>query len=454
MAYTDFTKYSHAQLRTMAEALDPGAVMAAGDPWRRAADTLKAIRATLTRASTEAAVTWEGATSDAFHTRMLHLADGINNAASYGNDAANTLHAMSEAIAKAKRDMPEEPSTWEQAKNTLGDGISSVFGGDDEHLPLADRRKTEAATVMQTLAMHYRIATPALKPPQPVRGPNDPVRYEDRDAPPGGDPGGQAAAAAMMVGAIATGERTVASAAPVNAVRPRTAVAQCVAPHPGTPRTIAPSDPGIKGGSPQAEPKRLAFTGPVGSGGGFGTHSGAGPGTGTGIDAVRAGTASHSGSATFHHVVPGAPEAGSGAPSGQGLGAPGRASGSGWATPAKAVMGGEDDRAVPGRRGGRAPGSGGVVEGRPGGVVGGGREGARDGGRQAFTEGGSGLAARARTRGEAVSGAPGALGPVMGGVAGPRGRSDKENGGKRPDYLVEDPETWAAAKPANPNVVE
>ncbi|MFD0347652.1 hypothetical protein ACFQ0M_19670 [Kitasatospora aburaviensis] len=35
-----------------------------------------------------------------------------------------------------------------------------------------------------------------------------------------------------------------------------------------------------------------------------------------------------------------------------------------------------------------------------------------------------------------------------------RRKKDEEKGGKRPDYLIEDEETWASDKPVNPNVVE
>ncbi|MEU9078892.1 hypothetical protein [Kitasatospora sp. NPDC048538] len=462
MAYTDFTKYSHAQLRTMAEALDPGAVMAAGDPWRRAADTLKAIRATLTRASTEAAVTWEGATSDAFHTRMLHLADGINNAASYANDAANTLHAMSEAIAKAKRDMPEEPSTWEQAKDTLGDGISSVFGGDDEHLPLADRRKTEAATVMQTLAMHYRIATPALKPPQslpPALG----GLGESRDVVPQDDPSGVAAMASAMVSGTSLGMAGTSARVPSGPVPqgPASPEPQRVA-RPAPVGAPVVTDPGIKGG--KARPQ-----GPTGSG--MGVPAPAVTGIRTDAGAVPPGIPrnGYGGTPLGGTGLAGTSTAGPSAsgPSGPGVGPGGRgpvAEGlpegvgpvggfgarGGWAAGGGAVPGAAaGGRAVPGERSpqGASARSGGVVGGttRP---VEGGR------GTGAFTEGGSGLGARSGPRGETGVGGPGAVAPGAP-VAGTHRRTkDGEKRGRRPVYLVEDEETWASARPANPNVVE
>ncbi|MFF3004462.1 hypothetical protein ACFVTF_16825 [Kitasatospora sp. NPDC057940] len=479
MAYTDFTTYSHAQLRAMAQALNPGEVMAAGDPWRHAADTLKAIRATLTRASTEAAVTWEGTTSDAFHTRMLHLADSINNAASYANDAANTLHNMSEAIAKAKRDMPEEPSTWEKVKDTVGDGVSSVFGGDDEHIPVADRRKAEAATVMQTLAMHYRIATPTLKPPPPPGTPaKSPVRNEDRDAPTNSEPDGSAAAAgAAMAGAVVSGDRVASARGAGSAPQARKSVGKSTAPRSNVIRTVVPTDAGIRGGTAQVEPKPLLSGHHAVSGAASGEvlGSGVGPGIGTGIDATPTGTAPSAGGAPASSSFPVTPGDGPGVPKGpqgQVVGAGGYEIGREAA--AKGVIGRENEMAGPAQRTGRPPSTGAVegrleavgraapdgrfessFPGRSGGVVGGGgRPGEREGGRQAFTEGGSGLGARNRVRGEPGSGTTGGMGPLVGMGDGRRSRSDKEKGGKRPDYLVEDAETWESDKQVNPNVVE
>lgn len=216
MRYTDFTDYSHAELRRMAQALNPGEVMAAADPWRRAADTLKAIRTTLTRASTDAATSWEGSTSDAFRSRMLHLATTINNAASYANDAAITLKAVSEAIAKAKRDMPEEPGGWDQFTDGVGDTFSVLFGADDEdsRTALADQRRLEAATVMQTLAMHYRTAAPMLKPPGPPGSKKGSNPIDDFSEAPTGDPSGYTAVGTLLggagIGSLAPGGRNSA----------------------------------------------------------------------------------------------------------------------------------------------------------------------------------------------------------------------------------------------------
>ncbi|MFF2750854.1 WXG100 family type VII secretion target [Kitasatospora sp. NPDC058048] len=476
MVYTDFTKYSHAQLRTMAQALDPGAVMAAGDPWRKAADTLKQIRQTLTKASTEAATSWEGTTSDAFHTRMLTLAASINNAAAYANDAANILHTASEAMAKAKRDMPEEPGNWDKVKDTVGDAL---FGDDDEHLPLADRKKAEAAAIMQTLAMHYRIATPALKPPPPLDlRPRQPIRDDPTDGAQG-DPSGAAATAAAMVSGTSVGAAGASTGART-APPPQRKSSQ----PPMTARLVArsapaPTDSGIKGGTAQAPPKPVASPSRgsgdgisgrpvVPTGGSMPNPALAGTQT-SGVDLVQTGgpAAGPFGGGNGPEVPratgpttasPGGPIVGPGK-----LGAGGRDI-SGGATPVESfgprgarTLGGSGE-ASPGIGAGGRGALGGKQPGgslaRPGGAAG---DTAKPGGvqgKQAFTEGGSGLGARSRLRGESgVASTSGVSSGVP--LSGAQGhKKDRGREGKRPDYLVEDEETWASDKPANPNVVE
>ncbi len=504
MKYTDFRQYSHAELRAMVQALNPGEVMAAADPWRRAADTLKAIRSTLTRASTEAATAWEGSTSDAFHTRMLHLATTINTAASYANDAAITLKAVSEAIAKAKRDMPEEPSGWAQFKDGVGDTFSSLFGADDEdaRTDLANQKKAEAATVLQTLAMHYRTAAPMLKPPPPP-GPPPKLKQDVQDVPDPSGSDGPATVGAMMAGAsfgspTAGGgvDRAVASGP---GVAGRSVDPSSKRPASGErPHAVAPTDSGIKGGTPQAAPKPPAVTN-VGPGVSS-KDTGAVPlqanrpataflGPGVGIDGgtlpltappnVPTGSPTPGPGSSTSSLPTGAPQGaappngftkpvvpGRGSKGGLVFEGDGAAAQSGSAT-SRQGRGGSAFGASGGPAGGLPPAVPGSPSRRAGtgasqrgsGVVGEGERAFGGGsGKRAFTEGGTGLGSRGRARAEGshaggIQQVPG-MGPVPF-AADTRGRR-KERGkdGKRPEYLVEDEETWVPAKPANPNVVE
>ncbi|MFD8082130.1 WXG100 family type VII secretion target [Kitasatospora sp. NPDC059722] len=442
MAYTDFGTYSHTQLRAMVHALNPGEVMAAGDPWRRAADTLKAIRTTLTRASTEAATTWEGTTSDAFHTRMLHLAERINHAAAYANDAANTLHHVADAIAKAKRDMPEEPGNWAQFKDAV-----TTFT-DDDPTPLAARKKAEAATVMQTLAMHYRTATPMLKAPSPLGEPPKPGGRDDFTDMTAGDQVGVAAVAGL-VGGVGGGQFGGAVARP----------------EPG------PASPGrgSGGGDGRARPQKAGASGAVAPV----ARVGEVPdrprrvegGAATGIDAARTSMVSGSNQPmTGPGVDPGPRKGGESdglGSIGRGVPAPGAPGFFGKLQPlperggsaeaSEGIHGGAP--VAEGRRTG-AGRTGGIVVG-PGERPGGGPLGqAAPRGRGAFTEGGSGLGMRNRIIPEPAGGPEPTRSPFVpyGGANG--AAKEKERGGRRPDYLVEDEETWASDPVVNPNVVK
>ncbi|MEV7599413.1 hypothetical protein AB0O91_18740 [Kitasatospora sp. NPDC089797] len=476
MVYTDFTKYSHADLRRMAQALDPGAVMAAGDPWRRAATTLKEIRKTLTNASTEAATTWEGTTSDSFHTSMLTLAANINTAAAYANDAADTLHTMSEAMATAKRTMPEEPGTWDQLKDKVGD----FFSTEDEHIQLTDRKKAEAAAVMQTLAMHYRIATPALKAPslnlKPAKR-GDPDKNSQDDA-----NGAAAAVAAVVSGAsYGTGSTSVRSAMVSPPQRSRSSAPSVVS-SPSARNAPTPTDAGIKGGRAQT-PLRPSIGASSGSLAGISGMPVTSPGgsvpspVASGIQTSVLSTTSPVGPASGPNIGGGAdlPASPAGstaqtAPIGPGLGQGKARIGD------KDFLGGSTPLDASEPRGGRAggasgggahpgigAGSRGVSAGkqvggslaRPGGAI---RETAPPGGgslgQRAFTEGGSGLGARGRLGVESEARGSGMLSPGIPMSEAQRRRRGRGKDGKRPDYLVEDEATWASGKPANPNVVE
>ncbi|WP_052681816.1 WXG100 family type VII secretion target [Saccharothrix sp. ST-888] len=146
---------------------------------------------------------------------------------------------------------------------------------------------------------------------------------------------------------------------------------------------------------------------------------------------------------------------GAGAGAGAGRGAAGGAGGSG-AGAAGGAGAGQGRPGMPGMGGAHAGGAGaggkgaagkggsGLVR-RSGGTVGGARPGSASG--RAFTEGGSGLG---KARANGTQGAAGAHG-APGGAA---GNKKKGKNGNRPDYLVEDEDTWRTGGSANPPVIE
>ncbi|TQF05239.1 hypothetical protein E6W39_27130 [Kitasatospora acidiphila] len=500
---TDFSGYSHSQLRKMVESLNSGDVMSASDPWRRAANTLKQIRTSLDTASGDATQKWEGNTSDAFYGAMTKLAGNVNNTAAYANDAANTLQMMSEAIDQAKHDMPEEPGFWEQLGNGISDTVQNTIGtGDDStKTPIADQRKAQAVAVMQTLANKYRTAVPVLKPP--------PMNIHGDENVPPPDPTAAAALSAFVMGAGVGAIGGYATAPDTQQAANRAATASTPAPKPrqvSSTTSAGPTDSGIKGGVPNSAP-----TAPKSVAIGSGTApvaSTAEPQGGAPLP-----TAPTTGTSLDHTALAGRPPAiaTGGAPSGMpngiaptgtnpmpvGLGtsagqspllgergsrgafdAPltprGGRPGAG-STPREGVFTGEGEPTASG--GGRGPGGTpglGEAAGMPGGRAGAGLRGGAASRRRigavgepeepvggaasgaprerAFTEGGTGLGARSRAGAERV-GEPGEEG--MGVPPGTRDtRRKKKPTGKRADYLVEDEETWASDEDANPGVVE
>ncbi|MCX5212692.1 WXG100 family type VII secretion target [Kitasatospora sp. NBC_00240] len=481
MSFTDFNSYSHGSLRSMVQAMNSGEVMSASDPWRRAADTLKAIHTSLQSTSGEAALDWEGSSSDAFYSKMTKLANNINNTASYAQDAAETLKHMAQAIDQAKKTMPEEPGLWDQFTDGFGDTVSATFGGDDEDTKTAvtDEKKAQAVAVMQILARKYQAATPVLKSPRD--------RFDESGeivAP--GDPTGAAIVGLIAGAGLGTvgsnGSGSGGSGSRSSQSRPG---GTSVAPTPKAPKTnvaVAPADPAIKGGSAQPAPKppTPANFGPgTGIDGAVLAPSPAGSGTGSsnlgGTGAGGTGTG-HAGSGGLSGGVP---QGGLG-----GIGTGNKTQGGGTGS----LSGGQNKAGAVGRefgrggtgsgaaRGGSAFGAGGMNEGGFGGGRGaaGGRGGAsavrRSGGvagqstgmgagsgRKAFTEGGSGLGARARVQAEHGAGPQGGKGAQGQGMPlsdAQRRKKDREKGSKRPDYLVEDEETWVSGQHSNPNVVE
>ncbi|BFV59091.1 hypothetical protein KCMC57_up41950 [Kitasatospora sp. CMC57] len=455
--FTNFDGYSHGDLRRMVGGMDSGGIMSAADPWRRASDTLKQIRTSLTTASSDATTSWEGSTSEAFHTKMTKLATSINNVAAYANDAAVTLELMSGAIDEAKRTMPEEPGFWSKAADAVGDTAASAAGADNEdtRTTVSDEKKAQAVAVMNLLATRYRTATEYLKPPS--RG-----RVEDWDSIPAPDSTGPAALSSLIMGAgVGFAGANSSGGAPVKS-RSTSSLGSTGAQPPKKFQPSGPTDPGIKGGTanPLPKPQSPGSFGPgtgidgvvaaprptgsaPGSSGGHSTGPGAGTGTsgnlgGTGVVGGSSGGSARGTSAGFNgtrgttnselrRATAGSAGRGSGAFGSSGM------SGSGAAGSGASGAAGRAGSSAARRAGGTAGavGSGGT-------------------GRGSFTEGGSGLG---RGRGQ-VGQAAGASGGGMAGAA-QQGKKDKDkNGKRRPDYLVEDEETWAVGNPTNPNVVE
>ncbi|MEV4614006.1 hypothetical protein AB0K43_15635 [Kitasatospora sp. NPDC049258] len=471
--FTNFHGYSHGDMRSMVQSMDSGGVMAASDPWRKATETLKQIHGALNVASADATSSWEGSTSDAFYSKMTKLANAVNNAAAYANDAAAAMQMMSEAIDTAKRDMPEEPSWWDKAGDAISDTAKSTVGADDEdtRTAISDEKKAQAVGVMETLAAKYRATTNYLKPPRKTDIGDE---IEDLQPP---DSGGAAALGALIMGGgmgFAGAGQSKGGVAPTPRSSGPAIGGSTTSPKPAK---AGPTDPGIKGGIANS-PAKPASPGPSGPGTGIdGVHVGTTApkgnvlpqGGGSGGSGVNSG--GHAGGIAGGVDVRGGGAAGgaggrggssTGGQRGQ-LGGSGAGSGAGRSIGGAggSARGGANAFGAGGMEGGHAKGAGagagggagadrrtssGLVR-KGGGLVG--EAGKNGSGRQAFTEGGSGLG---RSRGQGGPGADGAANGMPGGSRG--GKKDKKQAKDRPDYLVEDEETWASGERVNPDVVE
>ncbi|AXI77741.1 PPE domain-containing protein [Peterkaempfera bronchialis] len=465
-ATTDFGQYSHGELKRMVDSLNSGDIMKAADPWRRTYDTLKGIRTALQSYSGQATTDWEGQASDAFYTRMTKLANSVNNTAEYANDTAVTLEIVADSIDEAKAAMPDEPSAWDRTTDWVDDKVSGLFGADDADTRQseADSRKQRAVAIMQTLARRYQASAAILNPPAAGSW----GEKDEEWPPPAPDPTGAGAISGAIVGAGLGGISAAAggSSGSGNARRSRS-TATAGSPGAATDSSRIVTDAAIHGGtavaatSVPASPGAGAGTGLDGSVGGIaggtrvpttggvlpGGGSPASHGIGGGIPATGGGPVGGAYPAAGSAPGVGRGRAGSGdvGRSGEGAGRSRSAMGGSVIGEGSMRQGGEHAAGGVGTGGGLGAGAresarrGSGSARRSGGIIG---ESTRSGSSGVFTEGGTGIGSRSR------------LGQPFGGASSRGRKKDEERRGERPDYLVEDEETWVDGERPNPGVVE
>jgi hypothetical protein len=387
---------------------------------------------------------WEGAAAEAFKRRADEISLQIRNGAAYANFTSKQLLAISKDLdtAKAKMGPIEEPSKLEsgwdwlnddqddsQMKKDMAAGASAdaVAKANEKNLSLGMERKLEAVAVMEELAANYKVYTSNLQR-------NKPIDNEKSVSPPNNDvtmppPIPMPSASAGGPGATGAANKpwsagSTASIKPAPAV-PRDAGITGGSQLPAARTKVDNISPGLTGTGPSAGP-----VGVSGGSGGLGTGGTQGPGvvapggvSGLGRGAVARGSV---GAAGIRGGL-----AGGGAAAGRGAG--GRAGMGG--------MGGAGAGAT-GRGGAGAGGRGALAKSR-GGVVG-----AAKGVTGKGAGGGAGLhGSRGGTQRGAMAGGAGGMGGRSG-----RRPEDENSRGDRPDYLVEDEETWISEEDRNRNV--
>ncbi|MGW1257446.1 hypothetical protein ACWD5Q_20245 [Streptomyces sp. NPDC002513] len=388
---------------------------------------------------------WEGDAADAFRKRANVITQKIQQGSAWANHYAEIMHGAQNDLRNSMEKMRDvhEPSGWSRAWDKLWDddrsdeqlvkdinnGVSTDAArqANADSLSKGKEEQLKGVAIMEQLAVNYKAYAKGggydkVKDPFSPPNPNTPMPPPISMPPAGGGgPGARGGAAKPW------------SAGRTTSIKPAPTV-----PHdggiPGSP--TVPRDPGIRGGSQLPTVKtNVDGISPLptpGSGAGTG-----GLGGGTGGGGIRAG-----GVQSPDIVAPGG---------GPNLGR----SGIGFGGGRSGLTGGG---AAAGRGAGGRAGMGGMGSGGAGAT---GRGGAGLGGRGPLARARGGVVGAAKgVTGKGGGGAGlhgsrgGSRGAMGGGTGGRNGRrSEEENSqNERPDYLVEDEETWISEDDLNRNV--
>ncbi|PJJ03971.1 hypothetical protein BX264_4373 [Streptomyces sp. 2333.5] len=426
---SDFHHHGIDALRAMIANANPEAIETSGHHWRASADRLGGedgqggIRKSFMDAVEHATAHWEGSAAQAFRREAGKVLEKIDRTYQHSRNVESTLigsrssgpevgvaHNLREA--KATMSKIHDPGLVDRAKDDSGD--DSQFKQDmqnpkmdtrmalelnRDNLSLSKERQVEAVIVMDELAAHYDGQGKRLNDGIEPGGPGD-----DWPKPPSSHPAPPPVRMPVIGGTHPKDSSSGSDApngagghavpkgfdSPHHVARPEVPVTTGLDSVQGGTLTPPSVGGGISGGTAGG-----AHGMPGGAGGGF-------PGGAFASGAI--GAAGALGAGGMRGGMPGA-----------GLGA-GKAGAAGAA----------------GRGGPQARTRGGLV-GKPGGPAGGAKQ------------GGSGLH---RSRGGKQAGMVGAAG------AKGKGKGDNKERGQRPDYLVEDEETWTPERQVAPRVIE
>ncbi|MFH9869887.1 hypothetical protein ACH4NT_27895 [Streptomyces lydicus] len=443
---SDFHHHGLNALRAMIDNANPEAIETSGHHWRASADRLAGedghggIRKAFMDAVNHASAHWEGSAAEAFRREAGKVLVKLDRTYQHSRNVESTLigsrssgpeSSVAHSLREAKKAMSKihDPGVMDRAMDEKGD--DSQFKRDmanpkmdtrmalelnRDNLSLTKERQVEAVIVMDELAANYDAHAGVLHEGVDPAGPRGdwPKEPSSRPAPP-----------PVHMPVIGGSHPRTSSQMPHAPKMPNGAGGGAVPSGFDGPKINRPELPvttgldSVQGGT---------LTPPSVGGGGLGG------GTTGGGHGVPGGTG---GGFPGGAVPPGAlgmPGGGIGAGGARGMGGaggmrgggmPGAGAGAGKAGGAKGAAG----------RGPQARTRGGLV-GKPGGPAGGAKQ------------GGSGLH-RSRGGKNAAAGAAGAAG------AKGKGKGDKERTtGQRPDYLVEDEETWTPQRNVAPRVIE
>ncbi|KAA6213639.1 hypothetical protein CP973_31020 [Streptomyces albofaciens JCM 4342] len=478
---TKFHKMDFETLKAMVADAKPEVVAGVGHAWeqvhnRLVSDNGGGIKAFFDKAINEVLEHWEGDAAKAFRERADKISKNIENGAQYAKLAGEGMKRSSEALSEYKKhlDGMEWPTwgdrAWDWATDSnrddskadaaLSGGKSAAQVVEDQEDSLSAGKETQlkAAATMEYLGAAYRTNAAAIGRargvgvddpsdiPPPETGPTVPpvlplpAAVAKKPKPLVGGPGGSLGKGPGFSSDGLKTPKTDGIHGGMGSVQPGKGM---------MPSNIGTGLDSFNPPSPSGPGGGLSSTGPSGGGPGLGTPGG-------GLNSGGPGGGGHVGGPPGMPGIAGGGK-GSGRPGGTsasriGGGAPGAPGGAGARSGRAGMPGmGGAAGAGAGARGGAGGGRGGALARQKGGVVGG-TSGSKTGG---GAQGGSGLH-RSRGGAQAGAGANGRRPMGMAGAPGAHGAKGKDKGenGQRPDYLVEDEETWTPERNVAPKVIE
>ncbi|MEU9173980.1 PPE domain-containing protein [Streptomyces sp. NPDC048420] len=432
------------EMKAMLSHARPDLVTGVAAGWKGLAAQLASIQTEFEKEVTRIQAHWTGAAADGFAAKAAQFSRSIGNTAKYASHTSIAMTNAGAALGPIKDEVlaMEKPGAVSSFFNSAGDGFTGDDSGmrkdvaagksaqealDNNHDDLSAGREAQLrmASKMEFLGAAYNSQAKAMGSWK-----KQPIKDDGHDVP--GDPGGITPTPVALP--TTSTPRSPQSVSSSTARRAQTGTIS-------TSRSVTPPS-GVTGGAH----KPIAPTQNVGTAidGIAGGHTG-GPSIG-GSGMVGGGASGGGGVGGGAGFVGGAAGGATGAGAARGLagraetrGMAGRTGGVGGSTGAGAARGGAA------RAGGLGRQSGGVAGGTPKAGAGSGKG----------TAGGSGLHSSRGAAGRGASASASRKGGVVGAPGARNGRpKDERREGERPDYLVEDEETWAPQRNVAPRVIE
>ncbi|WP_399085026.1 hypothetical protein ACGH2B_05655 [Streptomyces sp. BBFR2] len=464
---TNFAEMDMDTMQAMVKASNPGEVHNVSKGWKDVYDQLVGgsgggIKGAFDAAVKEVLQHWEGTSADKFREQANKISKKISDCSLYADYTSRAMKNAASVLEQLKPEVEsmEKPGTMDSAVNWFQDGGSRDDSGlkrdlanpgmttqqaldnNTGNLSSGKEQQLRMAVKMEQLGAAYVSQAKAMGTWKTKQI----DKTEDYPGPPGGEPPAPVPMPMPTGGSMSPGNGGAPSLKPLGK-----------GPGFSSEGLDSPKTSGISGGigtqpgkgsyTPDVSTGLDSFQPPKGAGGG-GLSGGIGGG---GLGGAGGGLSGGAGGGVGGGTGAGGIGGGMGVVGG-GAGAGGAGRGAG-----RTGMPGMGGAAGAGRgagaKGAGGAGRGGALARQKGGVIGAGK-----GKAGAAGQGGSGLH---RSRGGAQAGAgAGAGGRRPAGMAGApgvhgsKGKEKGQNNGERPDYLVEDEETWASERNVAPKVIE